>query len=205
MSRILRYLKGTVSKGLTYTSETNLISAYADASYVTDMQTGSSTSGIIIKSFGDTITWISRRQKVKATSTTEAEYVAMSEATKEIMWLQDMYKELGIKCQQPAVIYEDNSSAIALAKTENCSKLKHLASKYHLIRRQVMKNKIKLVWISTHVQPADVLTKPLPKIKFEEFRMSLMNESSDSVTKLKRKTKLKSDSTVQNKRQKQSK
>ncbi len=87
---------------------------------------------------------------MKATSTTETEYVAMSEATKEIMWIQDMYKELGIKYRQPAVIYEDNSSAIALAKTENCSKLKHLASKYHLIRQQVMKDKIKLVWINTH-------------------------------------------------------
>ncbi len=108
-------------------------------------------------------------QKVKATSTTEAECVALSEATKEIMWIHNLFKELKLEYTLPVIIYEDNSSAMALAKTENCTKLKHLASKYHLIRQQEMKEKIKLTWISTHFQPAHVLTKPLSKIKLEEF------------------------------------
>ncbi len=117
----------------------------------------------------------------------------MSEATKEIMWIKDLFKELGIKFIKPATIYEDNSSAIALAKTKNCTKLKHLASKYHLIKQQVMQNKIKLAWISTHIQPADVLTKPLPKSKFEEFRTILLNDASKPTAKQKRKLKQKSE------------
>ncbi len=59
VGRILRYLKGTINKGFTYTGKTDEITAFADASYVSDMDTGSSTSGVI--------NWISRRQKVKAT------------------------------------------------------------------------------------------------------------------------------------------
>ncbi len=64
VSRIMKYLKGTETKGLTYLSKTDDISAYADASYVTDVQTGTSTSGVVIKVFRDTVNWISRRQKV---------------------------------------------------------------------------------------------------------------------------------------------
>ncbi len=117
----------------------------------------------------------------------------MSEATKEIMWAPDLFKELGIEYKQPATMYEDNSSAVALAKTENCTKLNHLASKYHLVRQQVMKNKIRLVWISTHIQPSDVLTKPQPRVKFEEFRKSMLTEIETMTDSPKQKIKDKSE------------
>ncbi|XP_065354574.1 uncharacterized protein LOC135949041 [Calliphora vicina] len=86
VKRVLRYIAGTKEYGITYTADNNLkFECYSDADFGGCLKTGRSTSGIVIKYAGAVISWISQRQPIVATSTTEAEIVAATEATKEMV------------------------------------------------------------------------------------------------------------------------
>ena len=93
---------------------------------VGDKDSRRSTIGYVFTVGGTTISWISKLQKVVALSTTEAEYVAATEASKEVIWLQRFMKELGTK-QENSRLYNDSQSAIHLVKNLAFhSKTKHI-------------------------------------------------------------------------------
>jgi hypothetical protein len=93
--RVLKYLKGTQSYGIKYSkvSDFHLI-GYSDSDFDGDKEHGVSTSGYLMNLGSATITWRSRKQSVLVDSTTEAEYVAAAQATKEIIWLQKILEDL---------------------------------------------------------------------------------------------------------------
>ena len=90
VKRILRYMKGTVDYGIIYSASDNkcILSGYSDSDWAGDVDTRYSTSGYIFQVYGNTFSWISKKQKTVARSTTEAEYVALSHATQEAIWLR---------------------------------------------------------------------------------------------------------------------
>ena len=105
-----------------------------------------------------------------ALSTAEAEYVALANAAQEATWLKQLNQDLQVSTD-PIVIYEDNQSAISIAKNPQFhGRVKHINIKYHFIREQVRDNIIKLVYCETSEMIADMLTKALGRIKFEKFR-----------------------------------
>ena len=84
------------------------IVGYADADWAGDVNTRKSTSGYVFQIGGSTISWMSKRQSIVALSTTEAEYVALSTATQEAIWLRSLLKGMGFEQKSPTTIFEDN-------------------------------------------------------------------------------------------------
>lgn len=105
------------------------------------------------------VSWISRIQKIVALSTTEADYVAVTEASEELIWLQGLLTELGFM-QEKSVLYSDNQSAIHLAKNSAFhSRTKHIGLRYHFIRSLLEDEVLTLSKIQGSENPADMLTK----------------------------------------------
>ena len=115
--RILRYVKGTLSYGLTFKSSQLMnLEGYSDADWASNLDDRKSVSGICVFVGGNLITWSSRKQEVVARSSTEAEYRALSNAATDLIWIQNLLCELGISLQsQPPILWSDNLGARALA------------------------------------------------------------------------------------------
>jgi len=93
----------------------------------------------------------------------EDEYIALAQATKESLWLSKLILDFFGNSKQPTTLYSDNTAAQILAKNpENHERAKHIDTKYHLVRDEVEKERIKLEDISSKENIADILTKPLP-------------------------------------------
>ena len=127
--------------------------------------------------------WSSKKQRGVATSTTEAEYVALTATAKTIVWTTRWLEELLFRGPQddPIKLYSDNQSSIALVKNpEYHQRTKHIDIQYHYIRQVYEDGLIDLEYIATGDQAADILTKPLTLSKFKHGRKllglySLMN------------------------------
>jgi hypothetical protein len=130
-------LKGTSNYGLKYVAdqrEPELV-GYSDADWAGDINTRCSTSGYLFKIANGTVSWSSRRQATVAKSSTEAEYVVLSTATQEAIWLRRLMGDLNKGTEEPTVIYEDNQGAIALAKNPRYhNRTKHVDICHHFVR-----------------------------------------------------------------------
>ena len=168
---ILKYLKRTKELFLVYGGEEELnVSGYTDASFQTDHDDYRSQSGFVFMLNGGAVSWKSSKQDTVADSTTEAEYIAASEAAKEAVWMRKFIAELGImpSASRPLDLYCDNSGAIAQAKEPRAhQKSKHILRRYHLIREIVDRGDVKICKVHTDSNIADPLTKPLPRPKHE--------------------------------------
>ena len=117
-----------------------------------------------------TISWSLKKEAVIALSSTKVEYVAQTHAAKEAMWLKTFVNEVQGGQEGPLTIMVDNQGAIALAKDNKfhlCTK--HIDLCYHFICEAVEDKRIKMEYIPTGENVADIFTKPLPKPKFMEF------------------------------------
>jgi len=170
LKRILRYLAGTRDLGITYSGtshsdDNNLFYGYADAAYG-NADDCKSTSGYVFIAGNGAITWKSKKQTTIALSSTEAEYIALSEAAREAMWLKQLYNELGFTQRSPILIKGDNDGSIAMTKNPQFHKRsKHIEIRWHWIRDLVQNNDIIVESCRDPEQTADVLTKALSKPK----------------------------------------
>jgi len=168
---LLHYLKGTrnykLHLGCQDDSDLSLI-GYSDTNWGGDVNTRKSTTGYLFYLSGGVISWSSKRQATVALSSTEAEYMALTHATKEAIWLRSLLDELGFKQHHPTTLFEDNQSAIALAKNPVYHmQSKHIDIQYHFTREKLESNEIELVYKPTIEMIADALTKPLTRPKLE--------------------------------------
>lgn len=166
----MRYIKGTINLGLTFRkSGTTEIVGFCDADYASDPDERRSTTGYIFKLAEAAISWNSKRQQTVALSTTEAEYMALSSAAQEAIYLQGLLCELCIKCSdKPITVFCDNRGAIALSHNSvHHSRTKHIDVRHHYIRDLINAGKFSVKSISTDKQQADFLTKALPKFKHQ--------------------------------------
>jgi hypothetical protein len=172
---ILRYLKGTIEFGLQYLQgdQINLV-GYSDSDWAGSTADRKSTSGCCFSLGSGVISWYSRKKKSVALSSAEAEYMAASQASCEAIWLRKMLINLFETDLDPTTIFCDNQSCIKLSENPVFhDRSKHIEIRYHFIRDKVQKGVVKLQYISTNEQVADILTKALPKGKFEYFREKL--------------------------------
>ena len=119
---------------------------------------------------GGAISWKSKRQATVALSSTEAEYMSISNAAQEALHLKQFLSEIdpSFNCTEPITLYEDNQGAIALINNPvHHQRTKHVDIKYHFIREKVMNGIINVVYLQTDGMIADYLTKPVGRIKLE--------------------------------------
>jgi hypothetical protein len=134
-----------------------------------DPSTSKSQSGWIIFYAGCPVSWASKLQSQVALSTTEAEYIAMSQALRDVIPIMGLLQEMReqdfkVLCTKPYVyckVFEDNSGALELARLPKlCPRTKHINVCYHHFCKHVRKGLIKIFPIDTKDQIADALTKP---------------------------------------------
>ena len=120
------------------------------------------------------VSWFSKKQSSIALSKAEAEYVAVASCCTQLLWMMQTLQDFQIKCTPPIPIKCDNTSAISISKNHVMhSKTKNIPIKYHFLREQVLEKKVKLEYVPSKEQVADIFTKPLPREAFEYLRQKL--------------------------------
>ncbi|KAL3733972.1 hypothetical protein ACJRO7_023338 [Eucalyptus globulus] len=170
--RLLRYLKGTLFHGLHLRCDTRpMLHAYTDADWAGNIDDRTSTSGFVIYIGANPISWSSRKQQSVAWSSTEAEYRAIAMASAELIWVKSLLQELGIHMDTAPSLYCDNIGATYVcANPIFHSRMKHIEIDYHFVRELVKASKMRVSHISTHDQLADILTKPLSRLRTIQLR-----------------------------------
>lgn len=177
--RILRYMKGTKDffikySGRLYKGDKVKIQVYCDADWAQNVDDRKSTSGYVIMLAGGPVIWSCKKQPTVSVSATEAEFVSLTEATKDVLWLTYFLTELGIEYETP-VIHTDSQSAMEWAKNaKHHQRSKHVAIKYFFVRDEVARKSIRLAYISTKDNVADILTKSTTKSIFSRLRPRLL-------------------------------
>ena len=171
IKRILRYLSGTRSHGIVYRSTPNQpdFYGYADAAYMNGDELRS-TTGYVFMAGDGAISWCSKRQISRALSSTAAEYVALSEASREACWLRNLYSEMGLLNERiPTMIRGDNEGSLAMARNPQYHKRsKHIDLRWHWIRELIEDGIVTVDSCRDPDQTADILTKALHRQKHQK-------------------------------------
>ena len=147
--------------------------AYADANWGECKDTGKSVTGYLIKLAGAPVSWVSRKQKTVALSSTEAEYISLSDTTRQLAWIKSLYNELGFVVGG-IELNIDNQGAMFIAQNKVVeTRTKHINIRYHYARENVEDGTVELYFVPTNEQEADILTKNLNHIKFKELRSKM--------------------------------
>nr|GEY59906.1 ribonuclease H-like domain-containing protein [Tanacetum cinerariifolium] len=162
VQRIFRYLRGTVNQGLWYPKDSFVaLTTFVDADHAGCQDTRQSTSSSLQFLGERLISWLSKRQKSAAISSTQAEYITLSGCCAQILWMRSQLTDYGLGFNK-IPMYCDNKSAIALCcNNVQHSRFKHIDIRYHFIKEQVENGVIELYIVNTEYQLADLFTKAL--------------------------------------------
>ncbi|SCZ95475.1 BZ3500_MvSof-1268-A1-R1_C091g00498 [Microbotryum saponariae] len=169
VKHILRYLRATYRNELVYARGQARITGvvgYSDANWGACIDTSVSTMGYVFYIAGSAVSWSSKRQSRVADSTTDAEYLALSHAGKEGIYLSQLLEELHVQPVAPAHIFTDNEAAAAVAHDPvRVSGTRHIRLREHFVRDMVNRGDISLSHVGTSDMVADIFTKALgPKV-----------------------------------------
>ncbi|OWY99374.1 polyprotein [Phytophthora megakarya] len=159
--RVLRYLKTTREFSIVYDSGSGGIKAeaYADADWGSNIDDRRSVSGVLVMVENAPVVFKSKFQRTVALSSAEAEYMALSLCTQEVLWARAMLKDMGHEQREGTQVWEDNQGAIALASNAGYhARTKHVDIRHH---ENVEDGTVKIGYIDTKPQLADMLTKTL--------------------------------------------
>jgi len=167
--RVVRYLKKQPGQGLLLTSSSNeLVTACCDADWASCPLTRRSVTGYMIKIGNSLVSWKAKKQTTVSKSSAEAEYRSLASTVSELVWLLGMLKEVGVEVQLPIQVYSDSKAAIQIAANPVYhERTKHIEIDCHFIRERIQQGSIKVNYIPTQEQPADILTKGLSRSQHE--------------------------------------
>ncbi|XP_019451704.1 PREDICTED: uncharacterized protein LOC109353797 [Lupinus angustifolius] len=184
MTRVLRYIKGTPGQGLLYpTTSTIQIKGFSESDWETCPDTRKSILGYCMFLGDSLVSWKSKKQNSVSRSSSEAEYRALAIASCEIQWLTYLLTDFQILYKQHALLYHDNNSARHItANAVFHERTKHVEIDRHVIRERLHNKLLHLLPISTSAQIADMLTKPLEPIVFNQLlsKLGVINIPSPS-------------------------
>ncbi|XP_019153490.1 PREDICTED: uncharacterized protein LOC109149962 [Ipomoea nil] len=168
LKRVLRYVKGTLDYGLRLTpSLSSDLHAYSDSDWAGCPVDRKSTSGYAVFLETNLITWLSRKQRTVARSSTEAEYKGLADVAAEVTWVISLLRELGLHSGTPTTLWCDNLGATYLAANPVFhARTKHVEIDFHFVRDKVAAEDFIVNFVSTKDQLADIFTKPLPAPRF---------------------------------------
>ena len=174
--RAIGYLQNTKTLAIQYSAPTDLsqpvFEAYSDSAFADDEISRRSSSGYLIRLFGGPIDWKAYKQRSVATSTTEAELHALTEAVKEIYYWQRIFRDIGLCLGHAVTTACDNQQTIRLLTSTTprlVTKLQHVDIKHHWLQQEIQAQRIKVYWVPTSEMKADGLTKALSIQQHERF------------------------------------
>jgi hypothetical protein len=175
VKRILRYLQYTLSHGLLlHRSSSNVLQAYSDADWAGCPDDRHSTSAYCVFLGSNLVSWSSRKQPAVSRSSTEAEYKAVANATAELLWIQALLQELGVRTSSPPTLWCDNIGATYMSVNPVFhARTKHVEIDFHFVRDRVADKSLVVRFVPSSDQLADVLTKPLVSAKFQQLCFKL--------------------------------
>ena len=210
VKRLLRYIVFTKHYSLTYSKSSSVeITGYTDSDYGSSIEDRKSISGYVFK-YGDcSISWNSSKQKTVALSSTEAEYVALTNAIKEGVWLKQLLTELDKK-PDIMTVFCDNKSTICLSNNpEFHSRTKHIDIRFHYVRETIELQSIIIKHIRTENNLADIFTKGLARSKHHKLiefiglrKLGKKSESQMSIKSVNLTVKSKSDTSIKHSKEK---
>jgi hypothetical protein len=170
VKHVFRYLKGTRTLGITYGGSTTEIIGFSDADWGIGVDDWHSVSGYLFQINGGPVSWSSKKQHVIALSSTEAEYITLTHALKEVVWLRSLLGEIydDELLDRAVTVFSDNKSAISMVKNNIFhSRMKHIAIRYHYIRELYEMKILDISFHGTEDMLPDMFIKPLscPKVE----------------------------------------
>lgn len=173
-------MKGTLNTKLIFSKNRKYdeLQCYCDSDWASSFCDRKSCTGYVYLWQGGPIAWHSKKQPTVALSTTEAEYMAITSASQEALWMKQLIDEILSESTSAIEIFCDNKGARDLCENGNYSaRTKHIDIKYYFVRDLIEKNKIKISKVGTDSMVADSLTKalPIPKHTFCFNEMGLVN------------------------------
>ena len=176
LKNILNYVKGTLDLSLVYRRDGDeQVIGSVDSDIGGDPSDGKSTTGFVFKVFDSAVMWGSRKQPTVSKSSAEAGYIALCIATSEARWLRNILTNLDLLLG-PVQMFEDNQSAIKIAKNPEVRKIKHLDLTKFFIKDVIDQRLIEVVYVPTNDQVADMFTKCLGNNLFAKFRDIVFNK-----------------------------
>jgi hypothetical protein len=182
--RILRYLKSFPGKGLMFAKNNHLrVNGYTDADWAGNTTDRRSTSGYFMFVGGNLVTWRSKKQKVVALSSAEAEFRGMAKGLCELLWIRRLLTEIGFAPTFEMDLFCDNKAAIAIAHNPiQHDRTKHVEIDRHFIKENL---EAKIIWfpfVKSEDQLADILTKAVSSREFYNSLDKLRIEYLDAST-----------------------
>ena len=180
--RTIKYVLDTKQKALMYDTGNKIktvwkLKAFCDSDFAGDKETRRSVSGYCIYLFDCLIAWKSKGQKHVTLSSTEAEYVAVSDVCCEIMFIRMILWFLGIKIELPIIVHCDNVGAIFLSYNAKISqRTKHVDTKYRYVGEWVEDGIIKIVFVRSENNVADILTKNTSQEIFNRHQKKYLHD-----------------------------
>ena len=183
--RVLRYLSGTCEQGITFGNipdsvngkdvYPNIVYGYSDSDWAGDLLSRKSTGGYVFMLNGGPVSWKSQLQSCVALSTAEAEYMGLTESSKEGRFLRFLLANANFIQTDPTTLFEDNQSSIALSNSAiTNNRTKHIDITYHFVRELVRLGEVQIVYCPTEIMLADVFTKPLAAPRHAELCKCIM-------------------------------
>ncbi len=169
MKCVYQYLNGTLDLRLIYYGNrlNEDLMGFADLDWAGDPNSWTSVSRYAFMFCRAVVSWLAKKQPTIALSSTEAEYMAMTHARKEAVFLEHLYGDVGIPISVPIFLLIDNQSAIALAENPIFhARSKHIKVCHHWVHEKIKDGTIQLDYIPTADQVTDIFTKPLNSEKF---------------------------------------
>ena len=155
------------------------LTVYSDSDWAGDKDTRVSVTGYCILLQGVVISWKSKGQKSVALSSSEAELVALSEAVKEVKFIAQLLQSMGMKVKLPIICRVDNTGAIFIAENATTtSRTKHIDTRYHFVRELVEQGFIKIVFVKTKENIADMFTKNVSSGILEDHQDTFIVEKN---------------------------
>ena len=174
------YLKGTQEYRLRYVKPDSYkadtpLDCYSDSDWAADKIDRKSTSGFLIFWFGCLLSWGTFKQKLVTVSSTEAEYVALSKATNEIIYVRNIIDSIAIRLVRSILHYDNTGSGFLAVNPTTGPRTKHIDIRFHHIRDFIKQGVIGLVKTDTLYMLADTMTKALPLKRVKIFSFLILN------------------------------
>lgn len=175
VKRILRFFKGTLHHGLSFSPSYFNVHVFSDADWASSPTDRRSTIGFCIFLGSNLVSWVAKKQPIVARSSTEAKYRSMAQSSAEVSWLQILLCDMHIFPSSVPVLWCDNLSALSLASNPIFhARTKHVEIDYHFVHEQISAKQLLIRYVSSSDQLADMFTKPLPVARFLFLQSKLL-------------------------------